>query len=284
MQVLKVDYKASNAPELFTRSLKETGFGVLTNHPISVDLINQMYTAWEQFFVNATDAEKKAYLFEPVKQDGYIPFSMSETAKGYSMKDLKEFYHFYPSGRCPEKLRALSMQYYQVMSTLAQTLLSWIEQYTPPKISQHFSMHLSEMVKDSPNTLLRVLYYPPLKGDEPEGAIRAAAHEDINMITLLPAATATGLQVKDVEGNWHDVPCDYGSIAVNIGDMLQSCSEDYYPSTTHRVMNPTGAEARKARLSLPLFLHAKSEVKISKIRTAAEYLDERLKELGLRQA
>jgi isopenicillin N synthase-like dioxygenase len=138
------------------------------------------------------------------------------------------------------------------------------------------------MIKNSHNTLLRLLYYPPLTGNEPQGAIRAAEHEDINMLTLLPSATAAGLQVKDVKGGWHDVPCDPGTIVVNVGDMLQRCSQHYYPSTTHRVINPEGEFARQPRLSMPLFLHARPEVKISPTQTAQEYLDERLRELGLK--
>ena len=138
------------------------------------------------------------------------------------------------------------------------------------------------MIKDSPRTLLRIINYPPLRGDEPKQSMRAAADEDINLITLLPAATATGLQVKDTVGRWHDVSCDHGNLVVNSGDMLQVCSQYYYPSTTHRVNNPEGEAAKQARLSMPLFLHARPEVKVSPTQTANDYLLERLKEIGLK--
>ena len=137
------------------------------------------------------------------------------------------------------------------------------------------------MIEQSPRTFLRILYYPALTGNETEGAIRAEAHEDINLITLLPAATASGLQVKDIKGQWHDVESDPGTIVINIGDMLQMCSSGYYQSTTHRVINPTGADAKKPRLSMPLFLHAKSEVKLSEEHTAGTYLHQRLEEIGI---
>jgi isopenicillin N synthase-like dioxygenase len=124
-----------------------------------------------------------------------------------------------------------------------------------------------------------VLRYPPLRGDEPADAVRAAAHEDINLLTVLPASNEPGLQVRDLHGAWHDVPCDFGSIAINAGDMLQLASGGYYPSTTHRVMNPTGEGATRSRLSLPLFLHPADEVELAAGRTAFSYLQERISEL-----
>ena len=96
---------------------------------------------------------------------------------------------------------------------------------------------------------------------------------------MLPAANEPGLQVRDLAGNWHDVPCDFGSIAINAGDMLQLASGGYYPSTTHRVMNPTGDGARRSRLSLPLFLHPADDVVLAEGRTAFSYLQERIAEL-----
>ncbi len=109
------------------------------------------------------------------------------------------------------------------------------------------------MIAGSEQTLLRILHYPPLNGEEELGAIRAAAHEDINLLTILPAANEPGLQVKAKDGSWLDVPCDFGNLIVNIGDMLQEASQGYFPSTTHRVINPEGADKTKARISLPLF-------------------------------
>jgi len=120
-----------------------------------------------------------------------------------------------------------------------------------------------------------------MSGDEEPGAIRAAAHEDINLLTILPAANEPGLQVKTKDGNWLDVPCDFGNLIINIGDMLQEASGGYFPSTTHRVVSPEGADTSKARVSLPLFLHPKPEVVLSSRYTADSYLMERLRELGV---
>ena len=135
------------------------------------------------------------------------------------------------------------------------------------------------MLERSDHTLLRVLHYPPLRGDEDPGAVRAAAHGDINLLTILPAATEPGLQVLGKDEAWHDVPCDFGLLIVNIGDMLEEASGGYYPSTVHRVLNPVGDARFKPRISLPLFLHPRRDVVLSKRYTVGSYFDERMREL-----
>jgi isopenicillin N synthase-like dioxygenase len=126
-----------------------------------------------------------------------------------------------------------------------------------------------------------VLHYPPLTGQEEPGAMRAAPHGDINLLTILPAATEPGLQVLGTDGGWHDVPCDFGLLIVNIGDMLEEASGRYFPSTVHRVLNPVGAAARKSRVSLPLFLHPRKEVVLSERYTVGSYFEERIRELRI---
>jgi isopenicillin N synthase-like dioxygenase len=170
---------------------------------------------------------------------------------------------------------------YQRLVDLGSELLFWIEHETPPEVRKLFPMHLTEMIQNSDENVLRILHYPPLSGAEEEGAVRAAAHEDINMITLLPAATAPGLEVKDMRGQWHAVACDPGMIVINAGDMLKATSQGYFPSTTHRVVNPSGPEARKARYSMPLFLHPRNNAPLTAGRTAGDFLRERLREIGL---
>ena len=279
MQVRVVDYRAADAAEAFTRSLHETGFGVLVNHPIQQTLVEKIYADWLAFF---NTEEKHQFVFSKEKQDGYFSTEISETAKGASQKDIKEYFHIYPWGRVPASLKADADSYYAQANTLAQELLGWVERYTPPEIAQHYSEPLSHMIQDSQQTLLRVLRYPPLTGQEPAGSIRAAAHGDINLLTILPAANEPGLQVQDMNGNWIDVPCDFGMLIINIGDMLQEASRGYYPSTQHRVVNPTGDGAKKSRISLPLFLHPRNEVVLSERYTAHSYLQERLRELGVK--
>lgn len=276
MQVAVVDYRSPHAAADFTKSLRHTGFAVLTNHPLDPALVQQVYDDWLAFF--ATDA-KFSYAFSPDKQDGYFSMAVSETAKGNDTKDIKEFFHVYPWGQYPSEVSDAALRLYDQAGELARELLDWVEVETPPEVAARFSMPLSHMLDGSRNTLLRILRYPPLTGDEPLGAVRAAAHEDINLITVLPASNEPGLQVRDVDGTWHDVPCDFGSLAINAGDMLQLASGGYFPSTTHRVMNPMGASARRSRLSVPLFLHPANDVVLAEGRTAFSFLKERLREL-----
>lgn len=278
MALVAIDYQADNAAELFTQSLRETGFGVLKNHPIKQSLVESIYKNWKTFF----DSDKKNdFMYNKDTQDGFFPASVSEVAKGFKKKDIKEYFHFYPWGVCPQELREEAQTYYDEANTLARELLSWVEEYSPENVAANYRQSLSSMIEDSQQTLLRVLHYPPLSGDEEPDAIRAAAHEDINLLTILPAANEPGLQVKGKDGSWLDVPCDFGSLIVNIGDMLQEASGHYYPSTTHRVVNPEGSDQTKARISLPLFLHPKPEVVLSERYTADSYLKERLRELGV---
>ncbi|MDE2429201.1 MAG: isopenicillin N synthase family oxygenase [Burkholderiales bacterium] len=280
MFIEPVDYRSPDAAQKFTESLHKTGFGVLTNHPLSQGLLETIYKEWYDFF--QTDSKNK-YDFDPEKMDGYFSPKISETAKGFAKRDLKEFYHIYPWGRIPSEVSGAATQYYAEGSKLAAELLQWVEDHTPADIKAKYSMPLSDMITDSDLTLLRVLHYPPLQGDEEPDAVRAAAHGDINLLTVLPAATQAGLQVLGKDEQWHDVPCDFGMLIVNIGDMLDEASQGYYPSTIHRVLNPTGEEAKKSRISLPLFLHPRPDVVLSERHTSGSYLQERLRELGVKK-
>jgi isopenicillin N synthase-like dioxygenase len=279
MLVQSIDFKSVTASRDFKDSICKTGFAVVSNHPIAHDLIYKTFDEWKSFFAGN---EKFDYVFQEKEQAGYFPFR-TENAKDAAFKDLKEFYHYYPWWNHPASISKYTPQLRKELVSLAATLLDWIEKETPAEISKNFSMPLSKMIEDSPQTLLRTIHYPPLSGNEKEGEVRAGAHEDINLITLLPAATAPGLEVLDLQGNWHEVPCDPGTIVVNSGDMLKEASDGYYPSTTHRVVNPKGTQAKTSRYSIPLFLHPRSEVKLSERHTAGSYLDQRLFELGLKK-
>ena len=276
MHLPVVDFASPTAPQEFCKSLHETGFGVLKNHPLNQDLVESIYAEWLAFF--KTEA-KHQYAHDPVTHDGYFSPSVSETAKNNTKKDLKEFFHIYPWGRYPAEVSDNAKRYYAQGANLAATLLGWVEENSPPEVRARYSMPLPKMIEGSDHTLLRVLHYPPLRGDEEPGAVRAAAHGDINLLTILPAATEPGLQVLGKDNAWFDVPCDFGLLIVNIGDMLQEASGHYYPSTVHRVLNPTGEGAKKSRISLPLFLHPRREVVLSERYTVESYFNERMEEL-----
>ena len=276
MQLPVIDFQSPDAAQAFCHSLHSTGFAVLARHPLQQMLVEGIYAEWLQFF--QSDA-KHAYSHDPMRHDGYFSPAVSETAKGHTQRDLKEFFHIYPWGRYPAEVSDGARRYYAQGNALAQTLLGWVEAHSPPEVRARYSMPLSSMLDGSDHTLLRVLHYPPLTGDEPVGALRAAAHGDINLLTLLPAATEPGLQVLGQDSGWHDVPCDFNFLIVNIGDMLAEASGHHYPSTVHRVLNPTGEARAKSRISLPLFLHPRREVVLSERYTVGSYFDERMQEL-----
>ncbi len=277
MNVKTVNFQGPKAAQEFRTSLRETGFAVISNHPIPFRLVTETFEEWARFFASASKFEHK---FDQQKQAGYFPFK-SENAKDSKKKDLKEFFHYYPWGELPPEARTLTPVLYRELLRMGAELLRWLDSESPSEVKSRLSMPLVSMIENSGDTLLRPIHYPPMDGSEEEGAVRAAAHEDINLITLLPAATAPGLQVKDLQGLWIDVPCDPGTIVVNSGDMLKLATDGYYPSTTHRVVNPIGPEARKPRYSMPLFLHPRKDVRLSPGHTAGSYLAERLREIGL---
>ncbi len=278
MNILKADYQSPNGPKDFTKSLRDTGFAIVTNHPISKALIDRVYQDWQAYF--ASEA-KMQDVFDKDTQAGYFPFR-SENAKDNPVKDLKEFFHIYEGKKFPKQLSPATWDLYGALLNLGRSLLGWIQTESPVEVRAKFSEPLPQMLDRSTKNLFRILHYPPLTGTEEANAVRAAAHEDINLITLLPASTAMGLQVQDIHGNWIDVPGNYGDIVVNVGDMLQEASGHYFKSTTHRVVNPSGDEAKKSRYSMPLFTHPRDDVKLSDRYTAQSYLDQRLREIGLK--
>ena len=272
-----VSYTDGQAPAAFTRSLRETGFAVLTDHPIGPERIQAAYAAWGGFF-NSDD--KADWLVDPERQDGYFPFK-SENAKDAKAKDLKEFYHVYPEGRVPTGLEEETRRLYGDLEAIGATLLGWIQDNAPDDVRARFSEALPQMLAGSKQSLLRILHYPPLDEAPEPGAVRAAAHGDINLITVLLAGSAPGLQAQDTAGNWHAVPCDPGMIAINCGDMLEMASGGYFPSTVHRVVNPEKTDTG-ARFSMPMFLHPRPEVVLKPGTTADDFLQERLREIGLK--
>lgn len=271
-----IDYQHPEAAHLFADSLRETGFGVLHNHPLQQNTVQSIYEHWLAFFQSSG---KQEYLFDKLRYDGFFPIEQAESAKGQKVRDLKEYFHFYLWGRCPPELRNEIANYYESTVEFASTLLSWVEAHLPEQIKNQLQEPLSAMIKASDLSLLRILHYPPLPESVKPDAIRAHAHEDINLLTILPAANEPGLQVLDKTGQWLDIPCDFGNLIVNTGDMLQEASQGFFPSTTHRVINPDSQTQNNSRISLPLFLHPRPDVVLSQRYTAEQYRQQRLAEL-----
>lgn len=275
--VLAISYDDPDAGKNFAKSLHETGFAILRDHPISTPEINAMYDTWADYF---SRDERFDHAVKTGEVHGYYGFK-SENAKGSAHKDLKEFFHVYENREVPKAVENETRKFQRKMIEIGSELLDWLDTNTPHDIREQFSEDLASMIAGSNENLLRVLHYPPIPDDVLPGEERAAAHEDINLITLLVTGSEPGLQAKDNEGNWHDVPCNTGYITINSGDMLAKASRGFYPSTPHRVVNPPNQENR-SRYSMPLFVHPRPEVQLDDQQTAGEYLDERLREIGLK--
>jgi isopenicillin N synthase-like dioxygenase len=253
--------------EKIVNSFKTTGFAVVTDHGISKEMIRETQSAWRQFFQSGSEI-KNLFINEKDLNMGYKGM-YSEKAVGATKADLKEFFHWKYGERIPYDVSALTQNMFGELSEISQVILNTIDFYE--------KTNYADACFESDNTILRTLYYPAMNFGAHEGAVRAAAHEDINFITLLVAASAPGLQALDKDGQWHDIPHEENAITVNIGDMLQLASKGKYKSTIHRVINPD--KSNTDRISMPLFVHPVSSTLLAPDFTAQQYLDQRLAEI-----
>ncbi|MFN2289385.1 MAG: 2OG-Fe(II) oxygenase family protein [Chromatocurvus sp.] len=281
MNVQTIDYRSAGAGEQLVQSLRDTGFAVLSHHPLSVDLLQRLYRRWARFF---DSGDKQSYLMRPTRHSdnsvGFVPAEVSETAVGHAARDLKEFYHVFPDEMLPPALAPETLDYLDHAFALGVEILDWLQASSPPWVLARLPDRLSTLLSKEVS-LLRVLHYPPLAGGaEAGGAVRAAAHEDINLLTLLPAAEQPGLQVLDRQGNWLDVNGNPGELIINAGDMLSEATGGYFPSTTHRVINPAAATDNVSRYAIPYFMAPRLDTVLSDRYTAGSYLSERLQALN----
>ncbi|MAS85476.1 MAG: flavonol synthase [Erythrobacteraceae bacterium] len=286
-------------------SFAEFGFAVVRDHGIPDDLVARAQAASEAFFA-LPDETKRAYKIEGIAgARGYTPFGQ-EQAKDAEVFDLKEFWHV---GRDlgPDHELAKFMEpnvwpseVPEFEATMRELFLAF--ESTGRRILSAIAMHLGEdanffdsTIEDG-NSVLRLLRYPPLPEDAPDGAIRAAAHGDINAITLLLGAEEAGLELLTRKGEWLAVSPPPGALAVNIGDMLERLTNGRLRSTTHRVVNPSGEATRRTRYSMPFFLHFRPDFEIAPLESciakgeegtapepilAHDFLMQRLREIKL---
>jgi len=254
----------------FIGSILNTGFAVITHHGIDKGLIKDTQDVWRHFF-SQPKVIKEVFTNPHDGNQGYKGFGI-ETGVGATKPDLKEFYHWRPGGTLPSDAAALTQKmFYLLESHLAPQLLQALD-------GLGSTMNYKEVCQGSNNTIIRALYYPALETlNVEEGAVRSAAHEDINFITLLVAATSAGLQVQDKQGKWHSVPHEENSIVCNVGDMLQLASNNVLKSTTHRVTNP--ANSSSDRISVPLFIHPHGDTILVPGVTAQQFLNQRLSQI-----
>ena len=281
------------------------GFVALKGHFLDDQLIEDLYTEIKNFF-DLPNATKEKYEIPGIGgQRGYVSFG-KESAKGKKEGDLKEFWHFgqyvdadsvyakeYPNNVTVEELKKFNEVGKQTYKMLEKTA-----KYVLRSLALH--LHLEETYFDhfiiNGNSILRPIHYPPIQ-TEPKGAERATAHGDINLITLLMGAQGKGLQVQNHNGDWIDAMAAPDELMINVGDMLSRHSNNKLKSTIHRVTNPPKELWGTSRYSIPFFLHPISEMKLDVLEncidennpkqfediTAGEFLEQRLKELGLKK-
>lgn len=281
------------------------GFVGVANHGISQDLINDFYMSSKAFFGLSVEVKKKYEIPELAGQRGYTSFG-TERAKGYDAVDLKEFFQF---GQEVEYSNSSEEAYANVenVAELPQFSKKGRQLYKAfEKVGSHLlraiALHLElgedyfESQTRDGLSILRAIHYPPIT-EEPKSSIRAEQHEDINLITLLVGASAGGLQFMDKNNEWKAIEPEEDEIVLNVGDMLQRLTNNYLKSTTHRVVNPPREEWHKPRLSIPFFMHPVASMDLTCLEkcvtdenplqfeamTAGEYLDQRLREIGLKK-
>jgi isopenicillin N synthase-like dioxygenase len=282
------------------RGIKDYGFIILKNHGVDHQLFEKAYSMSQTLF-NLPLEQKLKYAGVSGGQRGYTPFG-KEHAKDSPVMDLKEFWHvgrdiaqdhplsqFYPQNIWPEEVPEFKQTLQSLYSALDQVGRVMLQALTfPLEVPQHYFDYMTE----NGNSILRLLHYPPIPEGVDPRCVRAAAHEDINLITILPAATTSGLQLKDRDGAWLDIESEPGSLIVDAGDMLSRITNEVIPSTTHRVINPQDGK-NVSRFSMPFFMHPHPEAILSCIPSCKgegakypdvsshEFLMQRLREIGL---
>lgn len=287
------------------KAYEDVGFVAVKHHDIPQTLINDLYKYVKAFFALPVEIKKKYEKAELAGQRGYTSFG-KEHAKGFDAPDLKEFFQYgqtvegenlpnehYPPNISVDEVPQLSptlFQVYRAFEKSGKALLSAIALYLGLD-EKYFDQYVN-----NGNSIIRCIHYPPIT-QEPKSSIRAEQHEDINLITLLVGASADGLQVMNKTGEWVDAKAAPDEIVVNVGDMLQRLTNNKLRSTTHRVVNPPREMWNTSRYSIPFFLHPRSEMSLACLPetinathskayediTAGEYLDERLREIGLKK-
>ncbi|MEP6615334.1 MAG: 2-oxoglutarate and iron-dependent oxygenase domain-containing protein [Ginsengibacter sp.] len=287
------------------KAYEDVGFVAVKNHGISKELIRDLYQQVQEFFSLPLEHKRKYEIAELAGQRGYTSFG-KEHAKGSDAPDLKEFFQYGQTVPADHPLKSEYPDNVKVNEVpgFNETILNAYRAFekSGKALLQAIALYLGldenyfDGFVDEGNSIVRSIHYPPIV-TEPKSAIRAEQHEDINLITLLVGASAGGLEILTNKNEWVGVTSLPDQIVVNVGDMLQRLTNNRLKSTTHRVVNPPRELWHTSRFSIPFFLHPKSEMSLACLDecvnehhpkmyqdiTAGEYLDERLKEIGLKK-
>ncbi len=285
------------------KAYEEIGFVSISGHFLSPSLIDKLYSQIKAFFDLPEDVKKKYEIEGLGGQRGYTSFG-KEHAKGRKEGDLKEFWHFGQYDKpengevYPENIEVDEIPDFNAVGKETYKALEKTGVFVLRALALH--LHLDEYYYDpfvkGGNSILRPIHYPPIT-EEPKDAVRAAAHGDINLITLLMGAQGRGLQVKNHKGEWLDAIAEADELVINVGDMLSRHTNNKLKSTIHRVVNPPKELWGNSRYSIPFFMHPVSSMKLDVLPhcidkehpklyddiTAGAFLEERLRDLGLKK-
>ena len=281
------------------------GFVALKGHFLNDNLVSELYEEVKNFFNLPLEVKQKYEIPGIGGQRGYVSFG-KESAKGKKEGDLKEFWHFgqyveddlIRAKEYPENVIVEELPKFNTVGKITYRMLEKTAKYVLRSLALHLGLeetYFDHFIKNG-NSILRPIHYPPITS-EPKGAVRAAAHGDINLITLLMGAQGRGLQVQNHKGEWIDAIAEPDELMINVGDMLSRHSNNKLKSTIHRVVNPPKELWGSSRYSIPFFMHPISEMELDVLDncideknpkqfddiTAGEFLEERLRELGLKK-
>ena len=295
--------KKNNFVESIGKAFEEIGFVALDGHFLDSNFNEKLYKEIRSFFDLPQEIKNKYEIPGISGQRGYVSFG-KESAKGSKHGDLKEFWHFgqYVENddkllkEYPSNVEVLENEQFNIVGKQTYRLLEKTSKYVLRALALY--LKLDEFYFDkyivNGNSILRPIHYPPIL-EKPKDAVRAAAHGDINLITLLMGAQGRGLQVKNNKGEWIDAIASKDQLMINVGDMLSRHTNNKLKSTVHRVINPSKELMKKSRYSIPFFMHPISDMKLDVLEscidennpksfddiTAGEFLNQRLVELGL---
>ncbi len=284
-------------------AFEDIGFVALRGHFLSPELVDDLYSEIKQFFNQSQELKDKYEIAGIGGQRGYTSFG-KEHAKGRKEGDLKEFWHFGQyvednpklEAEYPDNVMVDELPSFNAVGKETYKMLEKTAKYVLRALALHLGLeetYFDAYIKNG-NSILRPIHYPPITS-EPQNAVRAAAHGDINLITLLMGAHGKGLQVQNHEGEWVDAIAKPEELMINVGDMLSRLSNNKLKSTIHQVVNPPRELWGTSRYSIPFFMHPISEMPLNCLEdcidaehpkkfediTAGEFLHERLIELGL---
>jgi isopenicillin N synthase-like dioxygenase len=288
------------------KAYEDIGFVALKGHFLDDKLVEDLYAEVRNFFNLPLETKAKYEIPGIGGQRGYVSFG-KEHAKGRSAGDLKEFWHFgqYVSegskyaNEYPDNVEVAELPHFNEVGKEAYRMLEKTGVYVLRALALYIGLeelYFDNYIKDG-NSILRPIHYPPITDEPKDGAVRAAAHGDINLITLLMGAQGKGLQVQNHNGDWIDAMAQPDELMINVGDMLSRHTNNKLKSTIHQVVNPPRELWGTSRFSIPFFMHPVSDMPLNCLEkcidadhpkafddiTAGAYLDERLVELGLKK-